>query len=193
MSQPQHSATIDLEGLDALPLFGQADENLRAIERHYGFPLLMRSGRRLVLTQPARRVVDYARRILRLVGESDPSPHWNSRGHFFAAAAEAMRRILVERARRKAAVIHGGGLQRIDLNHVDVAAETDSDVLLLVDEALTALAERNSTAAQLIKLRFFLGLPNAQAAEMLGVPERTATRVWAYARSWLYREIEKKR
>ena len=130
---------------------------------------------------------------LRLVGESDPSPHWNSRGHFFAAAAEAMRRILVERARRKAAVIHGGGLQRIDLNHVDVAAETDSDLLLLVDEALTALAERNPTAAQLIKLRFFLGLPNAQAAEMLGVPERTATRVWAYARSWLYREIEKKR
>ena len=130
---------------------------------------------------------------LRLVGESNPAPRWNSRGHFFAAAAEAMRRILVERARRKAAVIHGGGLRRIDLNQVDVAAETDCDVLLLVDEALTALAERNPIAAQLIKLRFFVGLPNAQAAEMLEVPERTATRVWTYARAWLYREIQKKR
>ena len=130
---------------------------------------------------------------LRLIGESDPPPHWNSRGHFFAAAAEAMRRILVERARRKAAVVHGGGLQRLDLDQVDIAAETDSDLLLLVDEALTGLAERNLTAAQLIKLRFFLGLPNAQAAEMLGVPERTATRLWAYARAWLYREIQKKR
>ena len=106
---------------------------------------------------------------LRLVGESDPAPHWNSRGHFFAAAAEAMRRILVERARRKAAAVHGGRLQRVDLNQVDVAAETDSDLLLLVDEAVTALAERNPTAAQLIKLRFFLGLPNVQAAEMLGM------------------------
>lgn len=128
---------------------------------------------------------------LRLVSE-DPPPRWNGRGHFFAAAAEAMRRILVERARRKATAIHGGGLQRIDLHHVDVAAETDDDVLLLVDEALTALAERNPLAAQLIKLRFFAGLPNAEAAEILGVPERTATRVWAYARAWLYRDIPEK-
>jgi RNA polymerase sigma factor (TIGR02999 family) len=130
---------------------------------------------------------------LRLVGESDQSPHWNSRGHFFAAAAEAMRRILVERARRKAAEIHGGQLHRIDLDQVDVATETDDDLLLLVDEALTALAERDPTAAELIKLRFFMGLPNAQAAEVLGVPERTAKRSWAYSRAWLFREIQKKR
>jgi RNA polymerase sigma factor (TIGR02999 family) len=128
---------------------------------------------------------------LRLV-ESQPQPPWNSRGHFFAAAAETMRRILVERARRKSAEKHGGGLRRIDLDQVDIAEETNSDLLLAVDEALTALAERNSTAAQLIKLRFFAGLPNAEAAEMLGVPDRTAKRAWAYARAWLYQEIRKK-
>ena len=130
---------------------------------------------------------------LRLVGEPNQPQYWNSRGHFFAAAAEAMRRILVERARRKASEIHGGGLQRIDLDQVDLAAETNSELLLLLDEALTALAERDSTAAELIKLRFFVGLPNVQAAEILGVPERTAKRAWAYARAWLYREIQKKR
>ena len=128
---------------------------------------------------------------LRLTGDTGAPAHWNNRGHFFAAAAEAMRRILVERARRKAAVIHGGGLRRIDLNEVDVAAETDSDVLLLVYEALAGLAARNPVAAQLIKLRFFVGLPNSDAAAILGVPERTATRCWAYARAWLYREIQK--
>jgi RNA polymerase sigma factor (TIGR02999 family) len=129
---------------------------------------------------------------LRLVGEP-VEQRWNNRGHFFAAAAEAMRRILVERARRKAAVIHGGGLQRIDLEAVDLAQETSSDILLALDEALTALAERDPTAAELIKLRYFVGMPNAQAAEMLGVPERTAKRAWAYARAWLYREIQRKR
>jgi len=118
---------------------------------------------------------------------------WENKRHFFIAAATAMRRILVERARRKAAAIHGGRLQRIDLDQVDVATETDGDLLLLVDEALTALAERDPTAAELIKLRFFVGLPNVQAAEVLGVPERTAKRSWAYARAWLYREIQKKR
>jgi len=130
---------------------------------------------------------------LRLVGEPNQPQYWNSRGHFFAAAAEAMRRILVERARRKATAIHGGGLQRINLDQVDVAAETNSELLLLLDEALTALSERDPTAAELIKLRFFVGLPNVQAAEILGVPERTAKRAWAYARAWLYREIQKKR
>jgi RNA polymerase sigma factor (TIGR02999 family) len=126
---------------------------------------------------------------LRLVGAQQPL--WNSRGHFFAAAAEAMRRILVERARRRAAEKHGGGLRRVDLDQVDIAEEANSDLLIVLDEALTALAERDPTAAQLIKLRFFAGLPNAQAAELLGVPERTAKRAWAYARAWLYQEIRK--
>jgi RNA polymerase sigma factor (TIGR02999 family) len=127
---------------------------------------------------------------LRLAGAQQE--HWNSRGHFFAAAAEAMRRILVERARRRSAEKHGGGLRRVDLDQVDLAEEANSELLLALDEALTSLAERDPTAAQLIKLRFFAGLPNVQAAELLGVPERTAKRAWAYARAWLYQEITKK-
>jgi RNA polymerase sigma factor (TIGR02999 family) len=128
---------------------------------------------------------------LRLVGQQQQQV-WNNRGHFFASAAEAMRRILVERARRRSAEKHGGGLRRVDLDQVDVAEEANSDLLIVLDEALTALADRDPTAAQLIKLRFFAGLPNAQAAELLDVPERTAKRAWAYARAWLYQEIKKK-
>lgn len=128
---------------------------------------------------------------LRLV-EGRQQPVWNSRGHFFAAAAESMRRILVERARRQSAGKHGGGLRRVDLDQLDIAEEANSDLLILLDEALTSLAERDPIAAQLIKLRFFVGLPNAQAAELLGVPERSAKRAWAYARAWLYQEIKKK-
>ena len=120
------------------------------------------------------------------------SPAWNGRGHFFAAASEAMRRILVDRARRRAALKHGGKLQQVDLETVDVAEETNSELLLLLDEALTQLAERDRTAAELIKLRFFAGFPNAEAAALLGVPERTAKRSWSYARAWLFREIQKK-
>ncbi len=126
---------------------------------------------------------------LRMTGDRHPQS-WDSRGHFFSAAAEAMRRILVEQARRKAAQRHGGGMGRVDLDEVDLAAETNSDVLLLVNEALDRLAEVDSQAAELVKLRFFVGLPNAQAAEMLGMAERTAKRNWAYARAWLYRELQ---
>src|SRR3974390_51262 len=101
---------------------------------------------------------------LRLAGAQQE--HWNSRGHFFAAAAEAMRRILVEHARRRSAEKPGGGLRRVDLDQVDLAEEANSELLLALDEALTSLAERDPTAAQLIKLRFFAGLPNVQAAEL---------------------------
>ncbi len=129
---------------------------------------------------------------LRLAGHERGQQHWNGRGHFFAAAAEAMRRILVEQARRKSAIKRGSGLTRVDLEHVDVAEETNSDPLLLVDEALGALAQQDPVAAELIKLRFFVGLPNVEAAELLGVPERSAKRAWAYARAWLYREIKQR-
>lgn len=127
---------------------------------------------------------------LRLTKNGTPQS-WNNRGHFFAAAAEAMRRILVDRARKKGAIRHGGGLTRVNLENVDIASETHSDLLLLVDDALTQLAEHDATAAKLIKLRFFAGLPNDQAAELLGVPERTAKRTWAYARAWLFQKIQK--
>ena len=127
---------------------------------------------------------------LRLIGNAPLQ--WNSRGHFFSAAAEAMRRILIERARKKSARKHGGGLQRVDLDQVDIALDTDDDLLLLLNEALEEFREKDPTAAELIKLRFFVGLPNQQAAELLGVSERTAKRSWAYARAWLYDRMKNK-
>ena len=126
---------------------------------------------------------------LRLVG-SEPQ-QWNSRGHFFSAAAEAMRRILIERARQKASQKRGGGLQRIDLGHVDVAMDSDDEVVLALDEALARYTEKDPQGAELIKLRFFAGLPNHEAAALLGLPERTAKRTWAFARAWLFNEIQK--
>jgi RNA polymerase sigma factor (TIGR02999 family) len=126
---------------------------------------------------------------LRLVGSADS--RWNGRGHFFAAAAEAMRRILVERARRKHRLKHGGDLQRLDLDHLDVAVVSDDDQVLAVNDALDKLAARDKLSADLIKLRFFAGLSNVEAAQSLGMPERSAKRAWAYARAWLYEELKK--
>ena len=116
---------------------------------------------------------------------------WNSQGHFFAAAAEAMRRILVENARRKLRLKHGGQLQRLDLTSLDLASTSDDTQILALNDALERLATRDPTGAKLIKLRFFVGLSQAQASEALGLPERTATRVWAFARAWLHEELRK--
>ena len=116
---------------------------------------------------------------------------WNSRNHFFSAAAEAMRRILVENARRKRAQRHGGGAEHVDLSSVDVAIRADDGHLLLVNDALERLEAQDSQAAELIKLRFFAGMSGQEAAQALGLPERSATRLWAYARAWLFREIQK--
>ncbi len=126
---------------------------------------------------------------LRLAGSANKN--WNGRGHFFGAAAEAIRHILVDRARHKAAQKRGGGLQHIDLDRVDVAMDADDDLILALDEALTRYALKDPQGAELIKLRFFAGMPNHQAALLLGVPERTAKRTWAFARAWLYEEIQK--
>ncbi len=126
---------------------------------------------------------------LRLVGPEDQN--WDSRGHFFAAAAEAMRRILVENARRKKREKHGGGLKRLDVAKLDVASSTDDETILLVNEALERLIQVDEVGAKLIKLRFFAGLPNIQAAKILGIPERTAKRTWAYARAWLHEEMKR--
>jgi RNA polymerase sigma factor (TIGR02999 family) len=121
----------------------------------------------------------------------DANQEWNGRGHFFAAAAEAMRRILVENARRKRRLKHGGEWQRIHLTTLDVAITSDGEHVLALDEALEKLAARDALGAQLIKLRFFAGLPNVEAARLLGIPERTAKRTWAYARAWLFEELKK--
>ena len=125
---------------------------------------------------------------LRLV-DVEQAQHWNSRGHFFAAAAEAMRRILVEAARRKGRARHGGGRQRVDLNAVQVALDMPAEHLLALDEALTRLAAQDAQAARLVDLHCFAGLSIEQAAEMLGISARTAYRDWSFAQAWLYRAI----
>jgi RNA polymerase sigma factor (TIGR02999 family) len=131
---------------------------------------------------------------LRLVASGDASAprelHWDSRGHFFAAAAEAMRRILVERARRKGRIRHGGGLRRADLFDQEVPAPADDEQILLLDEALTRLAAARPQAAELVKLRFFSGLTVEEAASILRLSPRTARRLCVFARAWLRREME---
>lgn len=115
--------------------------------------------------------------------------HWNSRGHFFAAAAEAMRRILVEQARRKRSAKGGGKLQRVELQDVQWAAPSRSVDVIALDEALDKLASHDHRKAELVKLRYFAGLTNRQAAAALGIAESTADADWAYARSWLRIEL----
>jgi RNA polymerase sigma factor (TIGR02999 family) len=117
---------------------------------------------------------------------------WDSRGHFFAAAATAMRRILVEQARHRRRLRHGGGLRRVDLLERELTAgSADDEQLLLLDEALDRLAAVRPQAAQMVKLRFFSGLTAEEAAPMVGLPVRTARRLWAFARAWLRREMER--
>jgi len=123
---------------------------------------------------------------LRLVGPMD-GPQWDSRGHFFAAAAEAMRRILVESARRKGRDRHGGGCKRVELT--DLPAAAPADELLALDEALTRLEQRDPVRAELVTLRFFVGMTVPEAAAVLGLSVATAERYWAFARTWLYAEL----
>jgi RNA polymerase sigma factor (TIGR02999 family) len=127
---------------------------------------------------------------LRLTRDAPKTPFAN-RAHFFAAAAEAMRRILVDRARRKAADKRGGGWERINLDSVDLAADANDDTLLLINESLEKLDEQEPQAAEIVKLRFFAGLTLEEAGQLLGFTERTAKRHWAFARAWLYDAMKK--
>jgi RNA polymerase sigma factor (TIGR02999 family) len=128
---------------------------------------------------------------LRLVGSENQN--WTGRGHFFAAAAEAMRRILIDNARRKKSLKRGGGRQRIELDEAAVANDdkTSLDDLIALDEALEKLSKKDKVKADLVKLRYFAGLTSEQAAEVLGISSSTADRHWAYARSWLRLEMAK--
>ncbi len=126
---------------------------------------------------------------IRLVGAENHN--WDSRGHFFSAAAEAMRRILIDRARQKQRLKHGGGRQRFDLDDADLASEATATNLIALDEALTKLTNEDGVKADLVKLRYFAGLTVEQAGEILGISRATADRYWAYARAWLYHEITK--
>jgi len=122
---------------------------------------------------------------IRLV-DVEKAQHWNSRGHFFAAAAEAMRRILINRARGKGRMKRGGHLRRVDFDKVEIAADTPNEDLLALDEALERLAEEHQECAELVKVRFFAGLSVEEAATAIGISARTAKRHWAYARAWLF-------
>jgi RNA polymerase sigma factor (TIGR02999 family) len=125
---------------------------------------------------------------LRLV-DVEQAQHFNSRGHFFAAAAEAMRRILVEQARRKGRLKRGGDRERIDLDDVEITTLAPSTDLLALDDALTRLAQKHPEKAELVKLRYFAGLTVDEAAGVLGISPSTADRYWTYARAWLFREV----
>jgi RNA polymerase sigma factor (TIGR02999 family) len=125
---------------------------------------------------------------LRLVGDSQ-GPHWKGRGHFFAAAAEAMRHILVDNARRRRRVKHGGGRQRVPLDDAVPAPPASADDLLALDEALARLAAEDQEAARVVQLRYFAGLSVDEAAESLGISRATAYRHWTFARAWLLNEL----
>src|SRR5229473_3544443 len=124
---------------------------------------------------------------LRLVGNENQK--WDGRAHFFAAAAEAMRRILIEKARRKSAIRHGGDQQRVDIQEVELASPMDDAQLLALDEVLDKLAATHAVQAEVVKLRYFVGMTNVEVAQVLGLSDRTVKNYWTHARAWLFREI----
>ncbi len=126
---------------------------------------------------------------LRLIGKENPQ--WNGRAHFFGAAAEAMRRILIENARRKRAGRHGGGQARLDIQEIELAAPAQDDELLALNDALEKLAARDGKKAELVKLRYFVGFTTGEAAEVLGISVPTADRWWNFSRAWLFEEMER--
>ena len=161
------------------------------------FPLVYDALRQLAAAKLAQEAPGQTLQATALVHEAylklveTHAQQWNSRGHFFAAAAEAMRRILVDRARKKQTVKHGGGRVREPLDEASVMAPEVGEDLVALDEALELLAGRDAEAAELVKLRFFAGLTLAQAADALGISPRTADRAWTYARVFLLAELKK--
>jgi RNA polymerase sigma factor (TIGR02999 family) len=179
----------------ALLFGGDVDDQQRQGPEHFA-PLLYDELRRLAAQLIAQEKPGHTLQPTALVHEayvrlaSGPGTPWQSRGHFFAAAAEAMRRILVESARRKKRLKHGGGWQKADLDDALLAVEAPSDDILAIDEALEQLERKDEQAARLVKLIYFAGLTTEEAAEVLGISVRTAYRDWEYARAWLYRRLE---
>jgi RNA polymerase sigma factor (TIGR02999 family) len=160
-------------------------------------PLVYEELRRLAAQKMAQEAVGQTLQATALVHEAwiklvKPGPqHWNSRGHFFGAAAEAMRRILIDRARMRKRARHGHGLERVDLDQVDVATTADDETLLRINEALDKLASEAPEKAELIKLRYFAGLSIEDAASALDISPTTAKRHWAFARAWLFTELQR--
>jgi RNA polymerase sigma factor (TIGR02999 family) len=163
-------------------------------------PLVYEELRRLASARLAREKPGQTLQATALVHEAylrlvdvERAQQWDSRGHFFAAAAEAMRRILINRARDKSRLKRGGDRQRINLDQIELALDTPEDDLLMLDDAIEQLAGEDAIGAELVKLRFFAGLSLRQASETLGVPRRTADRHWAYARAWLIDRLDRER
>ncbi len=159
-------------------------------------PLVYDELRKLAARHMAEERRDHTLQATALVHEAyvrlvdvNVAQQWNSRRHFFAAAAEAMRRILVERARQKGALKRGGDRQHVDIDDVEIASHVTPDQLLAIDDALARLAQNDPPAAEIVKLRYFAGFSVEQAAEALGVSTATAYRHWAYARVWLHGEL----
>ena len=162
-------------------------------------PLVYEQLRQLAASKMAREAAGQTLQPTALVHEAwlkligNENVQWKGRAHFFGAAAEAMRRILINNAIRKRALRHGGGQQRVDLQDLEIAAPATDDELLAVNEALGKLTEKDPDKAELVKLRYFAGLSFAEAASVLGISEPTAKRRWAYARAWLFSAIESSR
>jgi RNA polymerase sigma factor (TIGR02999 family) len=161
-------------------------------------PLVYQELRQLAAQKMAREAPGQTLQATALVHEAwlrvgGEAQSWQSRAHFFGAAAEAMRRILIDRARRKRAARHGGGLDRVGLDDVEIAAPVEENELMDVHEALDEFASRHAQKAALVKLRYFAGLTIEEAAEVLGISVPTATRHWAFARVWLFREISRRK
>lgn len=164
-------------------------------------PVVYEELRRLAAARMAREAPGQTLQATALVHEAwlrlggDRQPAWANRAHFFAAAAEAMRRILVDNARRKHAARHGGGLRKLSADDTgfDLPATVDDAELLLVNDALEALAAHDPRKADLVKQKYFVGLTLEEAAEVLGISVRTAKRDWVYARTWLYNEVRRLR
>jgi len=159
-------------------------------------PLVYDELRRIAAAKMARESAGQTLQPTALVHEAwlrlggDEQPTWQNRAHFFGAAVEAMRRILIDRARHRRALRHGGGLQRVDINDLELAASPeDDDQLLAVHEALDKLAAQDPPKAELVKLRYFAGMTIEEAALALGISAPTAKRWWTFARTWLYQEI----
>jgi RNA polymerase sigma factor (TIGR02999 family) len=159
-------------------------------------PLVYRELRKLAASKMANEAAGHTLQPTALVHEAwvrlvgHENPKFENRAHFFAAAAEAMRRILVDQARRKRALRHGGGQERLDILKVELVVPEADTQLLAVHEALDKLAAHHKVKAELVKLRYFVGMTIAEAAEVLGISEPTAKNYWAWARVWLYREIK---
>jgi RNA polymerase sigma factor (TIGR02999 family) len=160
-------------------------------------PLVYEELRRLAASKMAHEPTDHTLQPTALVHEAwlrlveNQNARFRNRAHFFAAAAEAMRRILIDRARRKRAVRHGGGQQRVELDGVELPFPSGDDQLLAINEALDKLAAAHPLEAEVVKLRYFVGMTNEEAAEALGLSVRTVKYYWTHARAWLYQAIRK--